>query len=500
MPPLHADVNTRRRTAVTADPGIQEPTLSAVGHVNLDADFRPQYQLPNGELFQMEGNPHSRFRDLDVGRHSFIMHDTCYSLLAQFLHPKPIPVARLLEACRSCPILCYSTPYLSWSSDHDYGGMILLSNYHPWDEPDVITAMDKCSGHGDPWSIPELIQRLKSLQLDASAKQTKRKRSRKAGRSTWKRRKRWSARLTTARDIASNYFTKLPLEVLEYILAYTHTDGVKSLAQTSRGLNIIIPSRLGQHFWASRFQNPFEYGYVFEAWTYRIGLDWKSLYFSIKKDTSPTLQNRQRIWGLIQSLSELISVQLNGGQALLPLSRDEKELKWKEVQGLFQPPEDGQDPYGNWTGQGCLRLYSQCTSIPTLLCRITVSIVSIGRATYVTGLSFISNQETEICLGYTSRRKLSLETTGLQGFIIAVGTRGIHAVQCVTPTGQLSQWFGNPNGMPITRRLVSYKPLTALKADFDVRLPSICYLFTNSLLGVQDGEPCNCRDIVSRAR
>ena len=148
---------------------------------------------------------------------------------------------------------------------------------------------------------------------------------------------------------------------------------------------------------------------------------------------------------------------------------------------------------------------SQNTSIPALLCRIVVSTVSIGTVTYITGLCFISkapvsNQESKICLGYTSRRELSLETTGLQGFIIAVGTRGIHAVQCVAPTGQLSQWFGNPNGMPITRRLVSYKPLTALKADFDVRLPSICYLFTNSLLGVQDGEPCNCRDIVSRAR
>jgi hypothetical protein len=284
--------------------------------------------------------------------------------------------------------------------------------------------------------------------------------------------KRRSARLTTVGHILSNYFTKIPLEVLESILAFVPIDGVKSLAQTSKGLNIIIRSRLGQYFWASRFQD--EFGFVFEAQTYRLGLDWKSLYFSITNDPSPRLQNRRRIWGLIQQLSELICVQWKGDQGLLPLGSDENRLKWKEVHGLIQEPERGLHRR-NGISHGCLRLYSQDTSIPTLLCRIVVSTVSIGTATYVTGLRFISNQGTEICLGYTNGRELSLETTGLQGFIIAVGSRGIHAIQFVTPTRQLSQWFGNPKGVPITRRLVSYKPITALKAGFDVR-PTAFYI------------------------
>jgi hypothetical protein len=188
------------------------------------------------------------------------------------------------------------------------------------------------------------------------------------------------------------------------------------------------------------------------------------------------------MWGLIKQLSELISVEWEGGQGLLPLTSDENE--WKEVHGWIQLPERDENISG--IKRGCVRLYSQHTSIPALLCRIVVSTVSIGTATYITGLCFISkapvsNQESKICLGYT--KELSLETTGLQGFIIAVGSRGIHAIRFVTPR-QLSPWFGNPKGVPITtRRLVSYKPITALKAGFDVRLTYffLHYLFANKV-------------------
>jgi hypothetical protein len=296
------------------------------------------------------------------------------------------------------------------------------------------------------------------------------------------------------------------VEILEFILALMPTDGVKSLAQTSQALNMIIPSGLGQYFWASRFQGLFDCGFVFEAQTYELRLDWRSLYFSTTKDPSPGLQNRRRIWGLIQSLSDVLCLQWNGNQGLLPIGEDGNKLKWKEVHGWIQQPRPDYwsiHPFKKIRPKiqaGCILLYSQYTYIPTVLCRIVVSTVSIGTATYITGLCF--KQETEICLGYTSRMQLSLETSGLQGFILAVGSRGIHALQFVTPTGQLSQWFGNPKGVPITRRLVSNKPITALKAGFDVRLISFSYyLFTNhSLLGVQDGQPCNCGDIVSCAQ
>ena len=436
------------------------------------------------------------------------MHANCYSLLAQFWHPQPVPVARLLEACCSSVFLPHWRGFLSWGPGHDYGGIIRLRNKYPWDEPDEFNGQGpvlvrRADGFPeDPWSNLKLVTTyLQRSRLDRPATQAKGNRSRKAGRSIRKPSTRDSERFTTVGNIVSNYFTKLPHEIFEFILAYTPTDGVKSLARTSKGLNIIIRSGLGQSFWASRFQDPFECGYVFEAQTYGVRLDWKKLYFCIKKGGSPRLRNRRRIWGLIQSLSELLCVQWKGDQGLLPLDRDQKELEWKEVHGLIEQPKRPQNLSLFWVPGVCNRLYSQYTSIPSVLCRIVVSTVSIGTATYITGLCFISNQETEISLGYKSKRESSLETTGLQGFIIAVGLRGIHAVQFVTPTGQLSEWFGDPKGMPITRRLVSYKPITALKGGFDVSFTScILFIADKFLLGVQDGEPGHCRDVISYAQ
>jgi hypothetical protein len=397
-----------------------------------------------------------------------MMHANCYSLLAQFLHPTPIPVARLTETCRSCPLLRSPGSHLSWGPGHNYGGIIRLRTDFPWDEQDDYEGRIEDRYPEDPWSIPEVMRHLQSSRMDLSATQRKGRRSSQA---RWNMRgpaKRCSARLTTVRDIVSNYFTRFPIEILEFILAYMPTGTVKSLARTSKGLNMIVPSRLGQSFWASRFQDPFEYSFVFEAQTYSHRLDWKSLYFSIMKDPSLRLQNRQRIWGLIQQLSELICLQWKGKDSLLPLDRD-NEPKWKEVHGVLQK---GLCRLESWFGLGCCRLYSQTTLIPTLLRRIVIFTISIGTVIYITGLSFISNQGTNICLGYIGRMGLSLETTGLQGFIVAVGSRGIHAIQLITPMG-LSQWFGNPKGVPMTRRLALYKPITALKAGFDVGFTSL---------------------------
>ena len=493
----NTSVNTRCRAKVTDDHGICGPMLSEVGCYKRSSPVL--VQLPNGDTFKL-----SPFDE----RVSFIMHANCYSLLAHFWHPQPVPVARLLKACCSCMFLPHWRGFLSWGPGHDYGGIIKIRNKYPWNETDdfvgegPVRVRHSDVSPEDPWSTPKLVTTcLQRSRLDRSATQAKGKRSRQAGRSIRKPSKRGSERFTTVGNTVSNYFTKLPHEIVELILAHMPTDGVKSLARTSKGLNIIISSGLGQSFWASRFQDPFECGHVFEAQTYEFGLDWKGLYFRIKKGGSPRLRNRRRIWGLIQSLSELLCVQWKGDQGLLPLDRDQKELKWKEVHGLIEEPTRHQNVSGFLMSPVCNRLYSQYTSIPSVLYRIVVSTVSIGTATYITGLCFISNQETEISLGYRSKRESSLETTGLQGFIIAVGSRGIHAVQFVTPTGQLSQWFGNPKGIPITRRLASYKPITALKGGFDVSFTYFILFIANKFLpGVQDGEPGHCRDVISYYR
>lgn len=370
---------------------------------------------------------------------------------------------------------------MSWGPGHDYGGIISLKNVFPWDEPETYDDEMDQRAPKDPWSIPEIMRYLESSRLEVST-QSKKKRSMQARGNFQEFSKQYPAMLTTEGNIVSNCFTDLPLEILEFILAFLPTEGVKALARTSRGLNMTIPSNLGQYFWASRFQGSFDCGSVFEAQTYEHGLDWRSLYFSTIKDPSPKLQNRRRIWGLIESLSELLCLQWNGDQGLLLTSEDETKLEWKEVHGWLQRLNKESYPFCSWRlrpgpriDAGCLRLYSQYISIPTLMRCIVVSTVSTGTATYITGLCF--RQETNICLGYTSRTQLFLETSGLRGFILAVGSRGIHAIQFVNPSGQLSRWFGNPKGVPITRRLVSNKPITAIKAGFDVSSSSFHIIY-----------------------
>ena len=164
-----------------------------------------------------------------------------------------------------------------WGEMDDYAGLMgyVQTPYH------------------NTWSIPEIIARLQrsrrkkegSKQTGQSMRKRPKRRSRQTGQSMRKRLKRPPAKLTTVgnRNMVSNYFTQFPLEILELILANTPTDEVKSLGRTSKGLNMIIPSRLGQYFWVSRFQDPFEYGCVFEAQTHKAELDWKVLYFSITK-------------------------------------------------------------------------------------------------------------------------------------------------------------------------------------------------------------------------
>ena len=446
-----AGANTRRRAEVTAVPGVHEPKLSGVGCCQSAILPYLPYRFPNGDEFWMGREPDS-----------FIMHASCYSLLGHFFHPGPVPWARLTEVCRSCPV--EGKKYRrSWGPGYNYGVSSRVQSTHPWGEPDKCSDSYMSSHPADPCDIPRWVHDLQRSPLDAGTRARRKKSKRNRG--TKRRAKKYPERLTIVGDIVSNCFMKLPQEILECILAYTPTDGVESFARASKGLKMIItPSRLGASFWASRFQPSFECGFFFEAQSLGHGLEWKSLYFRMVKNFSSKWKNRRRIWRLIQSLSELICLQWNGNRGLLPLNTNENELRWKKVHGALQRPKYV------LLYQGCLQFYSQRTSIPALLRCLIVSTVSIGKATYITGIRFIANQGSDVLLGYTNGRESCFETTGIHGFMVAVGSRGIHALQFVTPTGQFSRWFGDPSSVPLTRRLAFYKSITALEAGFDVRL------------------------------
>jgi hypothetical protein len=221
--------NTRLRTEVTAVPGAHEPRLSGIGRQvrngryigppNYDARWDDEgYQFPDSDEFQMGGGPYS-------DRHTFIMHAHCCSLLEQFFHPRPIPLARLVEVCRSCPVQGnWFLQYLSWGVDHSYGWKISPRNGYPWEEQPDDWVPHKIGSHPrpqNPWNVPKLShpelmrypQRLR--RLDAPT-QTRRKRSRRARSDPWTRTrrnkaaraKRYSAKLYYRRRHSIEFFHK----------------------------------------------------------------------------------------------------------------------------------------------------------------------------------------------------------------------------------------------------------------------------------------------------
>lgn len=172
----------------------------------------PIWRLPNGDTFQNGGDPYG-------GRQIFAMHANCYSLLVQFSHPQPIPVTRLLEACRSCVVLLRNPRVLSWGPGHDYGGIMRLRNGYPWGEMDDYAGLMGYvqTPYHNTWSIPEIIARLQpsrrkkegSKQTGQSMRKRPKRRSRQTGQSMRKRLKRPPAKLTTVgnRNMVSNFIS-----------------------------------------------------------------------------------------------------------------------------------------------------------------------------------------------------------------------------------------------------------------------------------------------------
>ena len=410
--------------------------------------------------------------------HGYVLHDACYYLLQKAFYPKSLPVRRLLGVCKSLP---FQHLALSWG--HDYGRIFSLEYHNPWIEQDISRRVlpPRWRKPANPRNIPELEELLQQSKLDSSKiPEVDRKK-------------------ITFTDCAptSNFFTRLPLEILGQVVIYLPTEWVKNLSRASKQLALVIPSGLGQSFWASRFQKPSELAFIFEAQEHRGSIDWRSLYFGVSKAMyhSNGLQNRKRVWDLIHSpLSELVSMRWSGNSALLSLGAHEDQLRWKWVQGSRLPRETVNLDYEPFEA-GYRPIYFQRTSIPNSLRQIDVSIMSIGTETYVTGIRFIPNEGSQVQLGYTTKEEglsihtesLFLSMKGLRGFILATGFRGIRALQVVTHNGQLSLWFGNSDGLPKSRRLIQSKPIDGLEAGFDVRNVAYC-LSIESLTSIRDSK------------
>lgn len=110
---------------------------------------------------------------------------------------------------------------------------------------------------------------------------------------------------------------------------------------------------------------------------------------------------------------------------------------------------------------------------------IAASTVHLGSKLYVAGLMFTTTTGESLTLGYTGGRvggAFQLHGETLTGFNLAIGLRGIQALQCVCrnhDTERLSAWLGSPDNSPKTRRLgnVASGGRMVVEVGFDVRQP-----------------------------
>jgi hypothetical protein len=177
---------------------------------------------------------------------------------------------------------------------------------------------------------------------------------------------------------------------------------------------------------------------------------------------SPHIRSRRRIWGLVSHISDLIGLRCSDKAISpnIPAKADERE--WLHVSGDMYPNEHRMD-----NGTGCKLLRSFQVSVVELT-RIEIFTCTTGPVAYICGMH-LQNGDSSQTIGYcNSGKSTSVDATGLAGFIVAVGSRGIHALQVVYQDGHRSTWVGRPDSCLLTERLNAQPPILALQADFDV--------------------------------
>jgi hypothetical protein len=192
-------------------PDGDEPRFSGVAIELCDDELTFKVPLSYDARWDDEGRRLSDMAKVPSVQFRFIenepllpLHARCCSLLEEYFHPRPFPMARLVELGRSCPD---QRGYLNWG--HDYAEAARVRYNNPWNESDL----DRDSGTGlffeeDPLEIPELAEALHKARLDGPNKK----------RSTKKRpnKKRIDSKQT--HEPVANSFTRLPPEILGYII------------------------------------------------------------------------------------------------------------------------------------------------------------------------------------------------------------------------------------------------------------------------------------------
>ncbi|KAK2592000.1 hypothetical protein QQS21_010303 [Conoideocrella luteorostrata] len=175
------------------------------------------------------------------------------------------------------------------------------------------------------------------------------------------------------------------------------------------------------------------------------------------------MKNRERVWRLVETVKAILCLEW-----IEPTSYSVTNVthtKWLTVAGDIRP--ETAQPYHGFDG-GCRQFYEKQIHIPPgELLQLAFSFIHLRDATYITGITLILVQGEIIRLGYMADKERILDSTDLTGFVVAVGSRGIHGIQCILGGDRESPWVGCPDNTPKTSRLKFIGPITSIRAAFD---------------------------------
>ncbi len=376
------------------------------------------------------------------GCHGFVLHGACWQLLQRAFQPDEIPLKRLLEVCESLPFPLRGNG-VCWG--HDYGGLLVLDDqdHYPWEDRLVEQSHSTnicLYAKENPYIVPD-ISALPGMRLEHPLH--------------------WIPK-TQGHDC----FSRLSWEILEAIAINLSTDDALGMRRISKAFLPLLSSGV---FWSSRFEASGDRRFIFEKRKSRDTTDWLNLYrLTSNAHSSPGLLNRRRIWDLIRPLLDMTS--LRPAEVLKTAYVDQQSayLIWTKVAGDMRDNASDRHPVG--FNEGCPLFGTHVAYLPKDLSKISFSISSVGSVSYVAGIRLIAKKGPDMCLGFVSKGKEAIhEVTTLRGFVLAAGSRGIHALQVINEVASPSEWVGCSNNSPITERLARFDSIAALEVGFDVR-------------------------------
>lgn len=385
---------------------------------------------------------------------AFLLHEACWSLLRRIHGQKTVPLARLVDVCNS---LCYLSLHNAINWGHSYGGMVEISG---------ISALH--------YSVTGRVETWRAMEQDPlpDGNQTWKKALQQSTRpkKSWNRKASKPYPMKTMESCSERVcgLDQLPLDIWFEIFAYLKVHDCLQLRFMSSGLNSMMES---SQFWTSKIKSE-ECDFAFEVLELEYGkcFDSRWMYRFICTKRATTLSNRARIWELARCLKSILELSEPDTANIVNNPKDPVGLDWVKLPWPIKGSTNSNDR--RHYIEGCQILYTQRVILPSPLRQITVSRIEMEDTEYITGLGLSFDDGTRTQLGYRSRYNSSVDIAAFGGFVVAVGTSGIHGLQIIDEGSHVSKWLGSNKRCPQTRILKLEEEIVAITASFDVRILS----------------------------